>query len=406
LARWLLSAIGFPSSCLLAVDWRRLANAAGPSEPAGKTSWKASLPDSRAFREVRPSQFPSISGQREQLPAPPAYLAGPGVIPIIIVSMPAPHRVVALALPTVLLLDLAAPAQIFGQLGNGRYRFEVAGLRKGKVESSTGLPLLAGRGLEALQDADTIVVPGRDNYLDYHFPKVTSALIQAHQRGARIMSICTGAFVLAEAGLLDGMRATTHWSSAQELASRFPGVTVDPDVLYVDEGSILTSAGVAAGLDLCLHVVRQDHGAAVVADMARWTVIAPYREGGQAQFIPASARSAGTTTSNGTTEPARAWALAHLDQPLSADDLARCAAMSLRTFGRRFRSETGTTPAQWLLEQRLRAAQSLLETSNHTVDQIARETGFGNPAALRAHFGRRLRTTPTAYRQTFAGRRD
>ena len=320
--------------------------------------------------------------------------------------MPAPHRVVALALPTVLLLDLAAPAQIFGQLGAGRYDFEVAGLRKGRVETSTGLPLLAERGLEALLDADTVIVPGRDQYLDYHLPAVTAALVQAHLRGARIMSICTGAFMLAEAGLLDGRRATTHWSSAEELSARFPKVTVDPDVLYVDEGSILTSAGVAAGLDLCLHVVRHDHGAAVAADVARWTVTAPYREGGQAQFIPPPARSAGGSAPEGTTEPARAWALAHLGQPISIDDLAKHAAMSRRTFARRFRSEAGTTPAQWLLEQRLRAAQSLLETSERTVDQIAHETGFGNPAALRAHFGRRLRTTPTAYRHTFTGRQE
>ncbi|HEX4833134.1 MAG TPA: helix-turn-helix domain-containing protein [Trebonia sp.] len=318
--------------------------------------------------------------------------------------MPAPHHVVALALPTVLLLDLAAPVQIFGQLGKGRYSFEVAGLRKGQVDTSTGLPLVASRGLEALADADTIVVPGRDQYLDYQLPRVTAALVQARRRGARIMSICTGAFVLAEAGLLDGKRATTHWSSAGELAARFPKVTVDPDVLYVDEGMILTSAGVAAGLDLCLHVVRRDHGAAAMAEVARWTVIAPYREGGQAQYIPPPARPAAGAAADGTTEPARTWALAHLDQPASLDELAGHATMSRRTFARRFRSEMGTTPAQWLLEQRLRAAQTLLETTDHTIDQIAHETGFGNAAALRAHFGRRLRTTPTAYRHAFTGR--
>ena len=233
---------------------------------------------------------------------------------------------------------------------------------------------------------------------------MASALIRAHLRGTRIMSICTGAYVLAEAGLLDGHRATTHWSATEELASRFPKLDVDPDALYVDEGSILTSAGVAAGLDLSLHVVRKDHGAAVAADVAWWTVIAPHREGGQAQFIPLPSRAGGSSPSDGTTEPARSWALSHLDQPISVEELAGRAAMSRRTFTRRFRSETGTTPAQWLLEQRLRAAQSLLETTYQPIEQIAQESGFGNAAALRAHFGRRLRTTPTAYRRAFADR--
>lgn len=318
--------------------------------------------------------------------------------------MPAPHRVVALALPSVILLDLAAPTQIFGHLGRDRYQFELAGPRKGQVQTSTGMPVVASRGLAALQDADTIVVPGLDQYLTARFPGVTAALVKAHLRGARIMSICTGAFVLAEAGLLDGRRATTHWSAAGTLAERFPKVRVDPGVLYIDEGSILTSAGVAAGLDLCLHVVRRDHGAAAAADIARWTVIAPYREGGQAQFIPPPARAAGGSPEGGTTQPARTWALSHLDRPISIGELAERAVMSRRTFARRFRSETGVTPAQWLLEQRLRAAQSLLETTGRSVDQIALETGFGNAAALRAHFGRRLRTTPTAYRRTFARR--
>jgi len=298
---------------------------------------------------------------------------------------------------------MAAPAQIFGYRGAGLYRFEVAGLRIGQVETSSGTAIVARRGLEALRDADTIVVPGFDCWPTDSYPQAAAALARAHQRGARIMSICTGAFVLAEAGLLDGRRATTHWFAAHALAERFPEITVDPDVLYIDEGSILTSAGVAAGLDLCLHVVRRDHGAAAAADIARWTVIAPYREGGQAQFIPPPARAVGSSLPDETTEPARTWALSHLDQPISVEDLAGHALMSRRTFARRFRSEIGTTPAQWLLEQRLRAAQSLLETTDHTVDQVAQESGFGNAAALRAHFGRRLRTTPTAYRRTFAG---
>ena len=184
--------------------------------------------------------------------------------------MPRPHHVVALALPSVILLDLAAPAHLFGHCGEDRYRFTVAGVRSGPVATSTGLAISAERGLRALQEADTVVVPGTDDLSptpDVH--RAAGALRQAHARGARIASICTGAFVLGEAGLLDGRRATTHWHSTAELTRRFPATDVDPDVLYVDEGAILTSAGVAAGLDLCLHLVRRDHGAAVAAQLAR-----------------------------------------------------------------------------------------------------------------------------------------
>jgi AraC family transcriptional activator FtrA len=312
------------------------------------------------------------------------------------------HRIVTLAVPDVLLLDLAAPAQIFGYLGRDRYSFEIAGLRRGRVATSSGMPVVAERGLSALQDADTIVVPGFATWETADFPRAAEALAAAHARGVRIVSICTGAFVLAQAGLLDGRRATTHWYAAETLAARYPAITVDPDVLYVDEGSILTSAGVAAGLDLSLHIVRRDHGAAVAAEFARWTVIPPYREGGQAQYIPAAAGHATHRDPDDTTAAARDWALEHLDQTIRLDDLARQAAMSLRTFARHFRSETGTTPAQWLLEQRLRAAQALLETTDQPIEQVAVATGFGNAAALRAHFARRLQTTPTAYRRRFA----
>lgn len=313
-----------------------------------------------------------------------------------------PHRVVTLALPTVNLLDVAAPSQIFGELAGDRYEFELAALTEGPVETSPSplVTVVARRGLEALKDADTIIVPGFSAWDSGSFPEAASALGLAHRRGARVMSICTGAFVLAEAGLLDGRRATTHWVASETLATRFPKVKVDPGVLYIDEGSILTSAGVAAGLDLCLHVVRRDHGAAVAADLARWIVIAPHREGGQAQFIPLPSRATSSPL-GATIEPARTWALAHLDEPVSVMDLAEHAFMSRRTFTRRFRSETGVTPAQWLLEQRLRAAQSLLETTDEPIEQIARKTGFANAAALRAHFGRRLQTTPTAYRRLF-----
>jgi AraC family transcriptional activator FtrA len=306
----------------------------------------------------------------------------------------------------VILLDLAAPTHLFGHCGGDRYRFELAGLRAGRVVTSTGMEITAQRGLRALEDADTIVIPGTDGVASSAgVRRAAAAVARAHRRGTRVMSVCTGAFLLAEAGLLDGRRATTHWAAAAELAQRFPAVQVDPNVLYIDEGSVLTSAGVAAGLDLCLHVVRRDHGSAAAAELARRVVIAPHREGGQAQFIPAAtAGAAAPMTASGSTEPARTWALAHLDQPLSIAALARRAAMSPRTFARRFRAETGTTPAQWLLEQRLRAAQTMLETTSHPVEHVAHRSGFSNAAALRAHFARRLATTPTAYRRNFASR--
>jgi AraC family transcriptional regulator, transcriptional activator FtrA len=310
------------------------------------------------------------------------------------------HRVVMLALPHMLLLDVAAPTQFFGHLGGGRYRFEAAGIAPGPVPTSTGLALTAERGLEALADADTVVVPGIADWATASYPKAAAALADAHERGARIMSICTGAFLLGAAGLLDGRRATTHWCAAEVLARRYPAATIDPDVLYVDEGSVLTSAGVGAGLDLCLHVVRRDHGAAVAADLARWTVVAPHREGGQAQFIP---HATPTGREAGTTEAARTWALEHLHLPLSVEQLAGRAAMSRRTFARHFVAETGTTPGQWLLEQRLRAAQELLETTEEPVERIARRSGFPTAAAMRTHFQRRLHTTPSSYRRSFTG---
>jgi len=308
--------------------------------------------------------------------------------------------VVGLALPGVILLDLAAPAHLFGHCGAPRYRFELAGLEPGPVRTSTGFDLIAPRGLAALRRADTIVVAG---FACSRSASIAAAAIaRAHARGVRVMSICTGAFALAEAGLLDGRRATTHWASAAELARRFPRVSVDPSVLYVDEGSVLTSAGVAAGLDLCLHVIRRDHGAALAAELARRTVVAPHRDGGQAQFVPRPI--ANFAPESGSLEPTRAWALRHLDHPLDVDALARRACMSPRTLARRFRQETGTTPGQWVLEQRTRAAQALLEDTDLPVEHVATRSGFGSPATLRTHFARHLSITPTGYRRSFRAR--
>ena len=215
------------------------------------------------------------------------------------------------------------------------------------------------------------------------------------------MSICTGVFVLAHAGLLDGRRASTHWDAAARLAREYPRVDVDPSVLYIDEGSVLTSAGVAAGLDLCLHTIRRDHGTAVAAAIARFTVIPPHRDGGQAQYIDRPLTEPHPAA--GSLERTRAWAIERLDQPLDVAALARHVYMSPRTFARQFRRQTGTTPAQWILEQRTRLAQELLENSELPIEQIAQRSGFGSAATLRAHFTARLSTTPTAYRRTFRG---
>ena len=218
-------------------------------------------------------------------------------------------------------------------------------------------------------------------------------------RGARVASICTGAFALAHAGLLDGRRATTHWDSTAALAERFPQVEVDPGVLYVDEGDVLTSAGVAAGVDLCLHIVRRDHGAELAARVARRIVVAPHREGGQAQFIERPIAGPGS----GSLEPTRAWARERLAEPLDVRTMARHACVSERTFARRFRAETGTTPLRWLLAQRVLEARRLLEATDLPVETVAGRAGFGTAASLREHFARATATTPTAYRRAFRG---
>jgi AraC family transcriptional activator FtrA len=268
----------------------------------------------------------------------------------------------------------------------------------GPVATTSGFPLDVARGLDALADADTVLVPG---FSEASWPPPEAALAAlraAHARGARVASICTGAFALAAAGLLDGRRATTHWRWAGRLAELFPDVRVDPDVLYVDEGDVLTSAGIAAGIDLCLHLVRRDHGAEAANAVARRTVVPPHRAGGQAQFIerPVPAHDAGGL------EATRAWALERLEQPLTVRMLARHACCSERTFARRFREETGTTPLRWLLTQRVDHARRLLETSDLPVELVAHRCGFGSAAALRQHFRRATASTPTAYRRAFA----
>lgn len=318
-------------------------------------------------------------------------------------SAPA-HRVAILALPSVVPFDLSVPVQVFGygrpDLGAIRYDARVCGVKPGLVPAARGFAVHVEHGLGIVRAADTIVVPGIDDLDTPIPPAVCRALRAAHARGARIMSICTGAFVLAEAGLLRGRRATTHWMDAPALEARHPDVQVDPDVLYVDEGRILTSAGIAAGIDLCLHVVRLDHGAAVANAVARRLVVSPHRSGGQAQFVPAPVAEARGTLLEAT----RGWMLRRLREPITVAMMARHAGMSTRTFARRFAEETGTTPLQWLLRQRLLAAQQLLEETALPLDRVAERAGFGSVVALRAHFRRDVHTTPTAYRREFRGR--
>ncbi len=312
------------------------------------------------------------------------------------------HHVVAAVLPGTVLLDLAAPAHLFGHCGAGLYRFEAVAVGSAPLTTTSGLTLGAAGDPRALAVADTIVVAGYAGARDGAPPaELTDALAAAVGRGARVLSICTGAFALAHAGVLDGRRATTHWDSADELGRQFPRVEVDAGALYVDDGNVLTSAGVAAGLDLCLHVVRRDHGAQVAAELARRTVIAPHRAGGQAQYLVRPLSQAGAPATAATLEATRVWALAHLAEPLDVVRLAEHASVSPRTFARRFVEEVGATPARWIAEQRVALALELLESTDRSVDDIAWRCGFASAATLRARLRAIADTTPTEYRRSF-----
>ncbi|GGQ35659.1 AraC family transcriptional regulator [Streptomyces mutabilis] len=304
-----------------------------------------------------------------------------------------------LVLDDVLPLDLGIPAQVFISVPGDPYDLTLCGRTAGSVPTAAGFAVTVTAGLEAVRGADTVVVPGYEPHLRQLPADVLAALAGARARGARLVSICTGAFALAAAGVLDGRKATTHWKHAHELAARYPRVSVDPRVLYVDEGQVLTSAGVAAGIDLCLHLVRRDLGAQTANQVARSLVSAPHRDGGQAQYIerPLAPEAPGVTLA-----PTRAWALARLHEPLTVRQLAAHAHLAPRTFARRFVTETGTTPLRWLLTARLDRARELLESTELAVDHIADRCGLGSPSNLRLHFRRTLGTTPTAYRAAFA----
>jgi transcriptional regulator GlxA family with amidase domain len=317
-----------------------------------------------------------------------------------------PHRVVALCLPWTVPFDLTAPLQAFlltfDAEGRPRYELTTCSVDGAAMDTVSGFAIVPQGGLEATREADTIIVPGYTAILEPPPREALEALEAAAERGARVLSVCTGAFALAHAGLLDGRRATTHWAWAPELESRFPAVKVDAAALFVDEGRVLTSAGLSAGIDLTLHVIRKDFGAACGENVARHMVAPPHRDGGQAQYFKPPA----TGSAGGSLEPTRRWACDHLDQPLEVETLARHAGVSPRTFARRFREETGTTPLQWLLGRRVLEARRLLEETDLRVEEVAWRVGFGTAASLREHFRRATATTPTGYRRSFRPRPD
>ncbi|NNC12374.1 helix-turn-helix domain-containing protein [Planctomonas sp. JC2975] len=311
-----------------------------------------------------------------------------------------PHRVAILVLPGAVPMDVAIPIQVFKPRDGVPYERVVCGRHAGDVETDAGIRIGVDHGLEALTTAGTVVVPGFNDQLRDWDQSILTALRDAHARGSRIVSICTGAFALAAAGLLDGRTATTHWHRAAMFEQAYPLVRLNRNVLFVDDGDILTSAGVASGIDLCLHIVRRDFGVHASNRVARAIVAAPYRSGGQAQFVPRTLPEPRGEVFARTRE----WALQRLTEPITVTDLARHANVSSRTFSRRFIDDTGYTPLQWLLRARVDLARELLEATDLGVDQIAAQTGLGTATNLRDHFKRILGTSPSAYRKTFADR--
>lgn len=314
--------------------------------------------------------------------------------------------VVALVYEGLCTFEFSCAAEVFGlprpELGPDWYRFETC-CNGRSVRSQYGMRMTATNGLQRLEAAGTIVIPGWQG-IDIPVPRaILDALAAAHARGARLLSICSGAFVLAEAGLLDGRRATTHWRYAEALQRRYPRIRVDANVLYVDEGNILTSAGSAAGLDLCLHLVRRDYGSAVANQVARRLVIPPHRDGGQAQFLE---RPVENRDCRGGTLQSLAALLEkirkRLDEPWRVAHLARLAAMSERTFMRRFRAATGLSPADWVTRARVDAARELLEATKLPLDHIAQRCGLGTPTTLRHHFRKKVGVSPAQYRKRFS----
>ncbi|MFJ9018475.1 helix-turn-helix domain-containing protein [Streptomyces sp. NPDC102259] len=304
------------------------------------------------------------------------------------------------------IFESSIPLSVFGidrqDAGVPRYRLLVCGGEDGPLRTTGGLELTAPHGLEAISRAGTVVVPAWRSITSPPPEDALDALRRAHEEGARIVGLCTGAFVLAAAGLLDGRPATTHWMYAPTLAKRYPSVHVDPRELFVDDGDVLTSAGTAAGIDLCLHIVRTDHGNEAAGALARRLVVPPRRSGGQERYLD---RSLPEEIGADPLAEVVAWALEHLHEQFDVETLAARAYMSRRTFDRRFRSLTGSAPLQWLITQRVLQAQRLLETSDYSVDEVAGRCGFRSPVALRGHFRRQLGSSPAAYRAAYRARR-
>jgi transcriptional regulator GlxA family with amidase domain len=317
-----------------------------------------------------------------------------------------PHRIAVLALPEVIPFELGIPHRIFGRAfaadGTPLYEVVTFGVTPGRlIPTQADFSLHVEHGPEILATADTVMIPAAYEptslFEDGTLPHEIADLFRHVRPGTRMASICTGGFILAAAGYLDGRPATTHWHWADRFQRLFPSVQVDPEVLYVDDGDVLTSAGVAAGIDLCVHMVRRDFGAAVANDVARRSVVPPHRDGGQSQYIqrPVPEPQLATTTA------ARAWALGHLHEPIQLRDMAEQESMSVRTFTRRFREEVGISPGQWLTQQRVERARHLLESSDLSIDQVAHEAGFGTAQSMRQHLQAALGVPPTVYRRTF-----
>ncbi|AOS63663.1 GlxA family transcriptional regulator [Actinoalloteichus hymeniacidonis] len=320
------------------------------------------------------------------------------------------HRVAVLVRPGLLTMELGVVHRLFGQArdagGESLYEVVTCALEPGQLRTDADITVAVAHGIAALTEADTVIVPASDEDYDPDDCRIGAPLASAMaslRPGTRIASICSGSRVLAAAGLLDGRRATTHWRSGGRFRELFPAVEWAEDVLYTDDGDVLTGGGVAAGIDLCLHMIRRDHGSAVANEVARGTVVAPHRPGGQAQFGRPSAAPVSTSSSTGSI---RAWALDRLDQPLTLRELAAQGSMSVRTFTRRFRTEVGVSPVQWLGRQRVDLARRLLEETDLPVDRVALASGFGTPASMRQHFQAALGVSPSGYRGTFRGSPD
>ncbi|MBO2453487.1 helix-turn-helix domain-containing protein [Actinomadura barringtoniae] len=312
------------------------------------------------------------------------------------------HTISVLAFDGMAPFELGSVVEVFGlprpELEVPWYDLRVCSLERGPLRAVGGFTMTIENDLDVFSSADTVMVVAVPDVRGDVAPEVVATLQEAHRRGARIVSICSGAFALAAAGLLNGREATTHWQYAALLQSRYPMIHVNPHVLYVDGDDVLTSAGSAAGLDLCLHLVRKDHGAKVANAVARRLVIPPHREGGQAQFVEAAVTEPAT---DDAIARAMAWSLDHLAEPITVADLARQAHLSPRTFIRHFNRQTGTSPLRWVITQRIMASLPLLEGGTIPIEEIGTAVGFESPVTFRHHFTRAMKTSPSAYRRTF-----